>query len=476
MNDQVEGENSPMAWIAHGMDSQAMCSEREKWKLVQRVLSLSRWLSALCIFSSIIVLTGYFAHIEATYRPIAGGPATHPLTAVSIFFLGLGIMTGSGIPHRVWISRICALLIIGITVCRFGEIIFGVDLLSWMTPFQDSVLLDQQHGLSNAIGVNTLIMLFSISVALGSHGLTASRLAQLTAFIAVAIPTVSILGYGYGLSGFYGQMSLITATAGFGVAGAALALTADHAILRALLSPYVGGRIARLQALTGTLITVALGYVMVRFDISISPGDESLFGIFVVIICWLILLMSGVSAAFHEKIDSARRQSEAMLATAARTDALTGLPNRRMFFEVAECEVERIRSTGGDLWLLMVDLDHFKKINDTGGHAVGDQVLRTVANLLSQSIREVDLVARIGGEEFAVLLTRSDQNECEGVAERIRQNIESLQLPLWTDVHGCVTASIGCAKMVPSGTLDDAMRAADAALYRAKNDGRNRVV
>jgi diguanylate cyclase (GGDEF)-like protein len=124
----------------------------------------------------------------------------------------------------------------------------------------------------------------------------------------------------------------------------------------------------------------------------------------------------------------------------------------------------------------MIDLDHFKTINDTAGHAVGDKVLSSVADLLSQSVRASDLLGRLGGEEFAVLVTDTTLVGCRRVAENIRQNVASLQVEGWTDIHGAVTTSIGCAQVNRTDTLGKALNAADAALYRAKKKGRNRVV
>ncbi|WEN14242.1 GGDEF domain-containing protein [Rhodanobacter sp. AS-Z3] len=393
-----------------------------------------------------------------------------------MLLLGLGIREESrGTPSGIWLARIFTLLVLGAVTCRLAEAALGIDLTSWITPFHGEVLREQQLGRENRMGVNSAVMLLSIAFTLGLHVLKAPSLSQLTASVAIAIPAVSFTGYAYGLQHFYGQMSLLTATAGLGLACATLAMTADHGGFRSMLSPYIGGKVARMQALAGYLIPTALGYILVRSAISGAGGDQSLFGVFVVTICWFIILMISVSAFFLERVDFARRQAEIKLAKAARTDALTGLPNRRQFFEVAQREVERTRRNGGQLWLVMVDLDHFKHVNDTAGHAMGDHVLVAVSALLSQSVRKVDLVARIGGEEFAVLVTDTHQDGCLRVAESLRQNIELLSVPGWTDLQGPMTASLGCARLGETETFEEAMHAADEALYRAKKAGRNQV-
>jgi diguanylate cyclase (GGDEF)-like protein len=450
--------------------------EEKQWTLVEAALAISRPLGAVGALFGLLALAGYSFGIEALYRPFAGWPATHPLSAVSILFLGLGISANDRTPRGIWLQRLCAFLAGSIAAIRLCEAIFGVDLTSSFTPFHDMVLFDQGLGRKNSMGVNTACMLFSIALALGLQSARMPRTSQLVASIAVAIPVVSFTGYAYGLERFHGQMSLLTATAGFGLACGTLAKTADHAGLRAILSPYIGGKIARAQVIAGYLIPTGLGYMLVRSFVAGSGQSQSLFGVFVVAICWFIIMMVSVSAIFHERVDFERRQSEARLAAAAVTDSLTGLPNRRRFFEWGQHEVERIRRNGSEGWALMIDLDHFKNINDTAGHAIGDKVLTAVAQLLLQSIRKVDLVGRLGGEEFAVLLVDTNKRGCEHVAENIRANIEALHVPGWTDIHGPVTASIGCARLHGTETMEGALQAADEALYCAKKNGRNRVV
>jgi diguanylate cyclase (GGDEF)-like protein len=450
--------------------------EEKQWTLVEAALSVPRPLGAACALFSALSLAGYFGHVEELYRPIAGGPATNPLTALSVLLLGLGIAANGRTQHGIWFERLCTLLAIWITVSRLGEVLFGTDLTSWITPFHNTVLIDQQRGRNNSMGVNTASLLLSIAVARGVYSLKMPKFSQVIASLSVAIPTVSFIGYAYGLEHFYGQMSLLTALLGFGLASATLAMTADHGGLRAILSPYIGGKIARTQVLAGYLIPTGLGYMLVKSFVSVSEKSPSLFGIFVVIICWFIILMVSISAIFYDKSDFARRQGEAKLSAAALTDTLTGLPNRRMFFEWGQREIERIKRVGGDLWVLMIDLDRFKKINDIAGHFVGDRMLVAVAELLFQSVRKVDMIGRLGGDEFAVILTDTNQGGAERVAESLRQYVESLKVPGWTDIHGPVTISIGCAKLSGTDTLEKALQAADEALYQAKNNGRNQAL
>lgn len=154
----------------------------------------------------------------------------------------------------------------------------------------------------------------------------------------------------------------------------------------------------------------------------------------------------------------------------ARTDPLTALPNRRQFFRSGEAALAASRGSGQPLALLALDVDHFKRINDQGGHQLGDTVLREVAQCCRASLRNTDLAARIGGEEFALLLPATDLAQAQQLAERLRQEIAALQLP------AAVTVSIGCAELsAEMGSVDALLARADEALYAAKENGRNRV-
>ncbi len=163
----------------------------------------------------------------------------------------------------------------------------------------------------------------------------------------------------------------------------------------------------------------------------------------------------------------------------AVTDELTGLFNHRRFQEVMSAEVERARRYDAEMGLIMLDIDNFKRVNDTYGHVQGDMVLREVARVLRQSAREIDEPARYGGEEMAVALPQTDLDGAYRFAERVRTRIEALELPLLEgDGILKVTASFGAASLAASGQMDKEglVAAADAALYRAKRSGKNRTV
>lgn len=211
------------------------------------------------------------------------------------------------------------------------------------------------------------------------------------------------------------------------------------------------------------------------------------------------VLVSGMSLAlanrFHRVLaeaDLLRRDLEARVATRtselslaysqmedlALRDGLTGLLNRRALQERARAELAKARRRRGPFALAMIDVDHFKAINDTHGHVIGDQVLRHIAGVLGSAVRASDDVGRWGGEEFMMLLDAADPREAETAAERLREQVEKTPCPV-DDRTIPATVSIGVAFVpgprVDMAGLDDVIRVADTALYRAKAQGRNRI-
>lgn len=176
-------------------------------------------------------------------------------------------------------------------------------------------------------------------------------------------------------------------------------------------------------------------------------------------------------------------QTEQQLHRLATTDGLTRLLNRRHVLELVSREVARRRRELKPLAFLLVDVDHFKSVNDTHGHQAGDAALKAVATVLSKGVREIDYVARWGGEEFLVVLPGTDTDGALVVAERLRDSLARLPVHLPVRLQGRLatpplrlTATLGLAVLHDEETIDAVIGRADAALYRGKESGRNRVV
>ncbi len=170
-----------------------------------------------------------------------------------------------------------------------------------------------------------------------------------------------------------------------------------------------------------------------------------------------------------------RKLVELELARLAATDALTGLPNRRFLEQTGSIELDRVRRFGGSASLIMLDVDHFKAVNDTYGHAFGDEALRGLARTCKASLRQIDVFARYGGEEFVILLPGTTEAGAISVAEKLRASLAAMPV---SDGHNeiALTASFGVADLLPSDLrIDAGVARADAALYAAKHSGRNCV-
>jgi diguanylate cyclase len=161
----------------------------------------------------------------------------------------------------------------------------------------------------------------------------------------------------------------------------------------------------------------------------------------------------------------------------ANTDSLTGIANRKYFDYELGMAIEQARTSCEPLCLLLADIDHFKLFNDSHGHQIGDQVLRLVAQVLTQSIKGRDLAARYGGEEFAVILPQTELEGARLLAEQVRRTIAGNRIRLKSNRQqlGAITLSIGCAQFDPREAFGDLIWRADEALYQAKRQGRNQV-
>jgi diguanylate cyclase (GGDEF)-like protein len=190
-------------------------------------------------------------------------------------------------------------------------------------------------------------------------------------------------------------------------------------------------------------------------------------------VTFLTLFATTITGSFGF-LEMQRGRAESGLRRLAMLDGLTELFNRRAFLDLAERELGRGRRRGQPSALLMIDIDHFKRVNDSHGHAAGDRVLAAVADAARRSLRAEDLLGRYGGEEFCALLSVSDLEQALATAERVRVAIEGLTLE---GISERLTVSIGVTRCDNAGgaELDAGLQRADEALYRAKASGRNRV-
>ncbi|MET3605833.1 diguanylate cyclase (GGDEF)-like protein [Sphaerotilus sulfidivorans] len=208
--------------------------------------------------------------------------------------------------------------------------------------------------------------------------------------------------------------------------------------------------------------TVTIGGATLRVDLAVQMLERSGMD-------GLSRLEPGSAAWLQALIDG--------LCMLSSRDPMTGLVNRRQFEASLEGEIDRVARSGESAMLLLIDIDHFKRVNDSYGHGAGDEVIRAIGRTLQECVRPMDTVARIGGEEFAAVLPNCPASFGEAVADRIRLAIESCRIEVSRHVRLSVTASVGGA-FAPRWVRSSArlwMERADQQLYRAKAAGRNRT-
>ena len=254
-----------------------------------------------------------------------------------------------------------------------------------------------------------------------------------------------------------------------------LAATGAALFLAALMSTAIASRVTQpIRHVSEVVAQIALGRMEARADVQRSGALAELALGINTMAARVGLTQEELRHQVNLATAELRQQKEAA-EQAARLDPLTHVLGRRGFTEAAEHEIQRCLRFHHPLSLIMIDIDHFKTINDTHGHAAGDAVLVSFAQLLVSEVREWDTVGRLGGEEFAVLLPSSGADQALAVAERMRASVQSAQ----ATVRGQplrFTASFGVAEFVPQElTLDSLLARADAALYEAKHAGRDRV-
>jgi len=362
----------------------------------------------------------------------------------------------------------CDILAFLLAGARLIEFFSAIPILQIITPFSTQLAQSAIAGKPIEIGINTAVFILMCAAASILFAQKKYVLSQLLAFLALGIPFVSLTGYFYAVPMFYGQMALTTVIPSIPAGYAALLVNAQYHALRAILSPWVGGKIARIQFVLGYLFPIFLGYLL--FSIKFHNSSE-LIGVFVILTGMFITLLIAYSAMYQEKIDASRRRLERKQNFAATTDALTLLRNRHFLLESGNYLIERAKRNQECLSVMMLDVDHFKYINDNYGHQAGDEVLQILAATIRASIRKDDISGRYGGEEFVVLLPCTDLSGAMLLAEKLRQSIATQLFP----IDKAVTVSIGCAELKKNEVLNGLLSRADHFMYQAKMNGRNQI-
>jgi diguanylate cyclase (GGDEF)-like protein len=257
-------------------------------------------------------------------------------------------------------------------------------------------------------------------------------------------------------------------------------LLAERALVFSFLMLMAGGHAASYVAHP---VTVLLGVLALALPITVAfalRADAPHLAMAVAAVLYLLATFRSIKTLGfffdhnHRLAHELRREKE-RVERLARIDALTDLNNRRAFYELGQASLRHATRYHHPLVMLMLDIDHFKTINDQFGHAAGDAAIRAVAALIRSAYRTTDVSGRLGGEEFAILLPETSPDAALTIAERLRSNVEA-QLIEHESHTIRLTTSVGVALMREGDSLDALIARADAALYDAKHAGRNRVV
>jgi diguanylate cyclase (GGDEF)-like protein len=227
----------------------------------------------------------------------------------------------------------------------------------------------------------------------------------------------------------------------------------------------------------GLLVSLAppAGWLLLRWALGRPPRQElsAHGGVYAYMCCSTVVAVTAFGYLLG-RVEEALRRANRRLLNLATTDELTSLANARVFHFELPRWISLARRAGLSLALVVLDVDYFKELNDSRGHAVGDAVLRAIGLALRQGRRREDVVARVGGEEFALILPGVDLASAGAVAERVLQSVRTLQFAELPGVH--TTISAGVAVLEARDTPESLFERADAALYHAKSAGRDRVI
>jgi diguanylate cyclase (GGDEF)-like protein len=252
---------------------------------------------------------------------------------------------------------------------------------------------------------------------------------------------------------------------------------ADHAEEARQLVDRIGGAIYQAQRGTASQRhdAVAGGFRRLQWTFAGLVACSTILAIWLLILYRHARHFNQRMAQANARLESAVAHRTRQLVWLANTDPLTGLKNRRAFMETAEAQILQCRRYPHPLAALLIDIDHFKSINDRYGHHVGDQAIRRVTDTITNTLRDSDIIGRFGGEEFAVLMPYTDLPAALVAAERLRQAVAGMKIGLLEGGPLSMTISLGLAMHEPGVSLDTLLMRADMALYRAKSGSRNRV-
>ena len=425
---------------------------------------------------AVMILFGWWLGSEAVKSVVPGQNTMKINTAIGLGTCGLALLACQWPRTRGGpASGLLSLFVLALGLASMAQFIWGID-LGIDTLFHDDQQAAERGRIPGRMSELTTLAFALLGVA-GLAACVPKRhwLSQACALGVVLVALYAMSTYGYQMASraavtpFF-PVAIHTAVVLLVLALGWLAARPEEGMMRVLSSDSFGGVLTRRALLPSLLIpsVLAFGAQWLQSNQVLTP--QATLTLLAVASGGLVAWLVWSAGALLDRIEGERRLVRG-LREDAHTDALTGLGNRRAFQQAIEGMLLRRREGDSDFALLMIDIDHFKRYNDSHGHPAGDEVLRLVGVALRDALRPGDVAARFGGEEFAVLLPGIGGALALKVGERIRRDLERTPWP-----HEPVTVSIGAAQATHDEEPAHLVARADAALYRAKNEGRNRVV
>jgi diguanylate cyclase (GGDEF)-like protein len=420
-------------------------------------------LFALCSFLiGVVALVAYRLTLVDIIRPLPDGPAVAPVTALCVILLALCVVLTMQ-RARLFVNAVCAMVAL-------------VALAQLTAPHQTSrwfqTLIPIPTGPEAVVSTSTALCLLLLAVSLLLRRFRNAVVSQVLSVLAYGAPALALVGFVLGVREPRAEMSLTTILMLIPLCVATALRTVYQGFLRALLGPTHVNALARRHLALVMMAPYLLGLGIL--GLSPKAADISIVILIVIGSQTVGLVVAFLALSFcnlERRSNVLQRRTE----TRASRDGLTGAMNRASFAHHARREIGQHRGIRSNLCLLFVDVDHFKRINDTYGHGTGDQVLKRIIRLARACLRSADTVARWGGEEFVVLLPGTDLHGALLIAEKIRHRIGVEDFDEFA-AGLRVTVSIGCAEMSNGEGLDELVARSDRALYEAKHGGRNRTV
>ena len=438
-----------------------MPMDRPPERYIWRMKRLKPWLALTALF--VLVYAVYLDHLNLTLLlgPYQGGAATSLATGLSAACLAFAI--------------ICR------KACAMRHVLLGLGLVIAFTATVFPGLwngLSQQSGFHGKMGFDTNFVITLLAVAnLVSHSFYKTGAAM--ALAAFVILFNSMLGYSFGMSYLSGQMAFGSMIALMLLSCATLTLFLDFAPTRVVFLNTDIGHNTRLTALMGIAAPWACGMVL-HHIVGVQPRGYPVEAMMVTVIIATGIFMAIRSGNFLERADEQRRTATSALEVLALTDPLTGLYNREGAKRLLRQRRLAAPSRKRESAVVFVDIDHFKTINDSYGHAVGDLVLKSIQPAIAPVLDKSDIITRWGGDEFMIYVEVKTIETLPALVEKVRAAVASLSCDIASVEDGIelslpdtVTASFGVSLWDRSRRFETALERADIALYHAKHRGRN---